>query len=80
VQRAIMIGDSLTDVRTARAANVPVIAVDFGYSEVAPAALDADRLIDSFAQLPHAIAALAMQAPAAASPAAAAPLPGGNSP
>ena len=33
VQRTIMIGDSITDVRTARAANVPVIAVDFGYSE-----------------------------------------------
>ena len=33
VQHATMIGDSTTDVRTARAANVPVIAVDFGYSE-----------------------------------------------
>ena len=58
VQRAIMIGDSTTDVRTARAANVPVIAVDFGYSEVAPAALNADRLISSFTELPHAIAAV----------------------
>jgi phosphoglycolate phosphatase len=80
VERAIMIGDSITDVRTARAANVPVIAVDFGYSEVAPAALDADCLINSFAELPHAIAALTTQAPAAARSAAAAPLPGGNSP
>jgi len=79
VQRAIMIGDSLTDVRTARAANVPVIAVDFGYSEVAPTALEADCLINSFAQLPHAIAVLATQAPTAAK-SAAAPLPGGNSP
>ena len=33
VQRAIMVGDSATDIRTARAAAVPVIAVDFGYSE-----------------------------------------------
>ena len=32
-QRAIMIGDSLTDIRTARAAGVPVIAVDFGYTD-----------------------------------------------
>ena len=80
MQRAIMIGDSLTDVRTARAAHVPVIAVDFGYSEVAPAALGADRLIHSFAELPHAIAALASQAPAAANAATAAPLSGGNSP
>jgi phosphoglycolate phosphatase len=71
-QRAIMIGDSMTDVRTARAANVPVIAVDFGYSEVAPAALDADRLISSYTELPQAIAAVGMEA--------AAPLAGGNPP
>ncbi|MGA9006747.1 MAG: HAD family hydrolase, partial [Xanthobacteraceae bacterium] len=32
--RAIMVGDSGTDVRTARAAALPVIAVTFGYSEV----------------------------------------------
>jgi phosphoglycolate phosphatase len=76
VQRAIMIGDSTTDVRTARAANVPVIAVDFGYSEVAPAALNADRLISSFTELPHAIAAVGTEAPAAA----AAPLASGNPP
>jgi phosphoglycolate phosphatase len=74
VQRAIMIGDSMTDVRTARAANVPVIAVDFGYSEVTPAALDADRLISSYTELPQAIAAVGTKA------AAAAPLAGGNPP
>jgi len=79
VQHAIMIGDSMTDVRTARAANVPVIAVDFGYSEVAPEALDADRLISSLVELPSAIAGLATQAPAAAA-AAAAPLARGNRP
>jgi phosphoglycolate phosphatase len=76
VQHAIMIGDSMTDVRTARAANVPVIAVDFGYSEVAPAALNADRLISSFTELPPAIAAMERQTAAAV----AAPLAGGNSP
>jgi phosphoglycolate phosphatase len=74
VQRAIMIGDSMTDVRTARAANVPVIAVDFGYSEVAPAALNADRLISSYSELPLTIAAVGIEA------AAAAPLAGGNPP
>ena len=31
--QAIMIGDSATDIRTARAAGIPVVAVDFGYSE-----------------------------------------------
>ena len=65
VERAIMVGDSLTDVCTARAANVPVIAVDFGYSEVAPAALNADRLISSFSELPRAIAAVETKAPTA---------------
>jgi phosphoglycolate phosphatase len=77
VQRAIMIGDSLTDVRTARAANVPVIAVDFGYSEVAPEALNADRLISSFTELPRAIAAVVTQTPSAAADAS---LAGGNPP
>jgi phosphoglycolate phosphatase len=77
VQRAIMIGDSMTDMRTARAANVPVIAVDFGYSEVAPEALNADRMISSFTELPHAIAVLGTRAAAAA---AVAPLGCGNPP
>jgi phosphoglycolate phosphatase len=76
VQRAIMIGDSMTDVRTARAANVPVVAVDFGYSEVAPEALNADRLISSFTELPNAIAAVLTRATATA--AAAGPPVGGN--
>jgi len=53
--RAIMVGDSGTDVRTARAATVPVIAVDFGYSEVPVASLAPDRIIGSFAELPAAI-------------------------
>jgi phosphoglycolate phosphatase len=75
VKRAIMIGDSLTDVRTARAAKVPVIAVDFGYSEVAPAALNADGLISAFTELPAAVAALAPAMPVTAA-AAKAPLAG----
>ena len=66
VRRTIMVGDSMIDVRTARAANVPVIAVAFGYSEVAPETLNADRLVTSFIELPHAIAAVGMQARAAA--------------
>ncbi len=52
---AIMVGDSGTDVRTARAANIPIIAVDFGYSEVPIETLQPDRLIGSFADLPAAI-------------------------
>jgi phosphoglycolate phosphatase len=53
--RAIMVGDSGTDIRTSRAATVPVIAVDFGYSEVPIAQLRPDRIIGSFADLPAAI-------------------------
>jgi phosphoglycolate phosphatase len=48
---AIMIGDSGTDIRTARAATVPVIAVDFGYSEVPIASLEPDRIISSYGEL-----------------------------
>jgi phosphoglycolate phosphatase len=58
-QRAIMIGDSATDIRTARAAGVPVIAVDFGYTERPVAELGPDRIISHFAQLPAAVSALA---------------------
>ena len=61
-QRAIMIGDSSTDVRTARAAAVPVIAVDFGYSEHPIADTKPDRVISHFAELPGAVAAIALSA------------------
>ena len=54
-QRAIMIGDSGNDVDTARAAAVPVIAVDFGYTDIPPPRLGADRLISHFRELPGAI-------------------------
>jgi phosphoglycolate phosphatase len=53
--RSLMVGDSGTDIRTARAARVPVVAVDFGYTEVPIETLDPDRIISSFAELPAAI-------------------------
>ncbi|MFI4961884.1 MAG: HAD family hydrolase [Hyphomicrobiales bacterium] len=55
---AIMIGDSVTDIRTARAAGIPVIAVDFGYSERPVSELGPDRIISHFAQLRSVIAAI----------------------
>lgn len=58
LQDAIMIGDSLTDIRTARAAGIPVIAVDFGYTERPVAEFGPDRIISRFAQLPAAVAGL----------------------
>jgi phosphoglycolate phosphatase len=53
--RAIMIGDSATDIATARAAGIPVIAVDFGYSDVPVAELKPDRVVSAFSKLPDAI-------------------------
>jgi phosphoglycolate phosphatase len=58
VAHAIMIGDSITDIRTARAAGIPVIAVDFGYSDCPVSDLGPDRTISHFAQLQLAIAAI----------------------
>jgi phosphoglycolate phosphatase len=54
----IMVGDSMTDVATARAAKVPVIAVSYGYRDVEAAALGADRLVDRLDQVPAAVAEL----------------------
>ncbi len=58
LRRTVMVGDSQTDVDTARNAGTPVVAVSFGYSTVPAADLLADRLIDDFAELPEALAAL----------------------
>ena len=55
---AIMIGDSNTDIRTARAAGIPIVAVEFGCSERPVAEYGPDRVISQFAQLPVAIAAV----------------------
>ncbi len=61
--RAVMVGDSNTDVQTARAAGIPIIGVDFGYTDIPMAELAPDRLISHFQQLP----ALAMELMPAAS-------------
>jgi len=58
-ERAIMVGDSVNDIDTARAAGVPVIAVDFGYTEIPVTQLGPDRVISHFTELPAAVAALA---------------------
>lgn len=58
VRQSVMIGDSETDILTARAAGVPVIAVDFGYSDRPVSEYGPDRLISHFAQLPDNIAGI----------------------
>ena len=57
-KRAIMVGDSGTDIKTARAAGVPVIAVNFGYSDVPVEELGPDRVISHFDELADACEAL----------------------
>jgi phosphoglycolate phosphatase len=59
VGRSIMVGDSATDVSTARATGVPVVVVDFGYTEIPASKLGADRVIGRFEQLPKAVFELA---------------------
>jgi len=49
---AVMIGDSATDVATARAANVPVILVDYGYTPEPAASLGADAVTGDFSEVP----------------------------
>ena len=52
VGRSIMVGDSASDVGSARSAGVPSVVVSFGYTEIAASALGGDYLIDHFAELP----------------------------
>jgi phosphoglycolate phosphatase len=51
----LMVGDSETDVLTARRAKVPVVAVSWGYSRIPAAELGADRLIERMNDLPQAV-------------------------
>ena len=59
IRHAVMVGDSGTDIATARAAGIPVVAVDFGYSETPITELGADRLISHFDDLAAAVLELA---------------------
>ena len=57
--RAIMVGDSMTDVATAKAARIPVVGVSFGYTDRPVRELDPDTVIDRFSDLASAIAEIA---------------------
>ncbi|MCB1487623.1 MAG: HAD-IA family hydrolase [Bauldia sp.] len=50
-RRAVMVGDSDVDVKTARAAEIPVVAVSFGYSPLPARELGADAVIDRYDSL-----------------------------
>jgi phosphoglycolate phosphatase len=55
---AIMVGDAGPDVGVARRAGIPVIGVEFGYTDVPIAELKPDRLIGHFRELPAAVNSL----------------------
>jgi phosphoglycolate phosphatase len=55
---AIMVGDAGPDVGVARRAGVPIIGVEFGYTEVPIADLKPDRLIGHMRDLPAAVESL----------------------
>jgi phosphoglycolate phosphatase len=62
LDETVMIGDSITDIRTARAAGVPIVAVDFGYSDRPVAEFGPDRVIHHFSDLQDAITAVSPDA------------------
>ena len=49
--RAAFVGDSITDAQTARAADLPFVAVSFGYPQRPIAQLGADAVIDDYGAL-----------------------------
>jgi phosphoglycolate phosphatase len=54
----VMIGDSITDLNTARAAGAPCVLVSYGFTPVPARDLGGDAVIDDFAQLPAALKTL----------------------
>lgn len=56
----IMIGDSITDVATARAAKAPVILVSYGYTPQPAHSLGGDAVTDRFSDIPVLVRSLKM--------------------
>jgi phosphoglycolate phosphatase len=55
VKRAVMVGDSKTDIDTAKNATIPVVGVSFGYTNIHVRDLGADAVIDHFDELVPAV-------------------------
>jgi phosphoglycolate phosphatase len=51
LSRAVMVGDSQTDIVTAQNAGIPVVAVPFGYTDVPVESLNPDVVIQHFDEL-----------------------------
>src|ERR1700674_535676 len=60
LKSAIMVGDAGPDIGVARRAGVPVIGVEFGYTDVPIAELKPDRLINHMRELPAAVQSLTL--------------------
>ncbi len=57
VARCLMLGDSANDAKAARAAGMPVVLVDYGYTEGRPVReIDCDRIVSSFAEVAASLA------------------------
>lgn len=54
--RTVMVGDSKTDILTAQNAGIPVVAVDFGYTDAHVSTYNPDVVISHFDQLWDAVA------------------------
>ena len=59
--RSIMVGDSRTDIDSARGLGIPCVAVDFGYTDVHVSQLGPDRVISHFDELWDSVASLSLQ-------------------
>ena len=57
-RETVMIGDSPADYGVARAAGVPVILVDFGYTHTPVRELGADAIVSHLSEIPAALAAI----------------------
>lgn len=58
IAHTVMVGDSKTDIQTAKNAGVPVVAVDFGYTDVHVSKLDPNVVISHFDELWDAVASV----------------------
>jgi phosphoglycolate phosphatase len=61
-RHAVMVGDSVTDIDTAKAAGIPVVAVDFGYTDRHVREFEPSRIISHFDELTVALCEELMQA------------------
>lgn len=59
----VMVGDAGPDIGVARRAGIPVIGVEFGYTEIPIAELKPDLVIGHFRELPPAVAKLLAKKP-----------------